>query len=86
MYRLLSSTAVIALGIVVLVVVRHGWLAGEVPAGIAYFRPYRPNRDENPVAFHFYVALYFVGGVALIVWGILALFGAVAPIPMRGLR
>ncbi|HJU22244.1 MAG TPA: hypothetical protein VJ891_07020 [Casimicrobiaceae bacterium] len=83
MDRLLSSLAVIALGIVLLVLVRRGWLAGEVPAGVAYLRPYRPNRDENAVAFHFYVALYFVGGVALIVWGILALFGAVAPIPLR---
>ena len=86
MYRLLSSAAVIALGIVVLAVVRRGWLAGEVPAGVAYFRPYRPNRAENPVAFHFYVALYFVGGVVLVVWGILALFGAVAPIPLRSHR
>ena len=58
------------------VIVRQGFLAGELPAGVAYFRArYRPNRADNPIAFHFFLALYFCGGVALVVWGILALFG-----------
>ena len=83
MYRLLTSCALIAIGAAILVIVRQGYLSGEVPAGVAYFRPYRPNRDDNPVAFHFYLVLYFASGVALIVWGILALFNAAAPIPLR---
>jgi len=83
MYRLLTSGGLIAIGAAILVVVRRGWLAGEVRAGVAYDRAYRPNRDDNPIAFHFFLALYFASGVALIVWGVLALFGAADPIRLR---
>lgn len=83
MYRLLSSLALIAFGACLLVVARRGWVAGELRAGVEYFRVYRPNREDNPLAFHFYLVLYFVSGMVLVVWGILALFGAAAPIKLR---
>jgi hypothetical protein len=79
-YRLLSSLCLIAVGVLILVIVRQGFLAGKLPAGVAYFRAYRPNRADNPIAFHFFLALYFCGGMALVVWGILALFGGASPI------
>jgi hypothetical protein len=53
---------------------------------VAYFRPLRPNREEKPIAFRFYVMLHFAGGVALVVGGILALFGAAPPLSLRGHR
>lgn len=83
MYRVLTSCALIAIGAAILVIVRHGYLSGEVPAGVAWLGPYRPNRGDNPFAFRLYLALYFASGIALIVWGILALFGAAEPIRLR---
>ena len=59
----------------------HVW--DVLRAGSAYFRPYRPTRDDNPLAFHFFLALYFCGGLALLVWGILALVGGAPPMPLR---
>lgn len=35
-------------------------------------RAFRPNRDDNPLAFRFFLALYYRGGMALAVWGLLA--------------
>jgi hypothetical protein len=76
MPRALGSVILILLGAGVLAVAWRGYLAGVIPAGAAGVKAYRPNRDENPLAFWFFLALYFCGGMALAVWGILALFGA----------
>ena len=59
-----------------LAVAWQGYLAGVLPAGSAGWKPYRPNRSDNPFAFHFYLVLYLCAGMTLAVWGILALFGA----------
>lgn len=83
MYRFLSSLFLIAVGALLLAVVLRGYRVGEVPAGVRWLRPYRPNRDDNPIAFRFYLTLYFCSGVALVVWGILALFGAATPVALR---
>ena len=76
MPRALSSIILILLGAGILAVAWRGYLAGVVPAGAAGLRAYRPNRKDNPLAFRFFLTLYFCGGMALAVWGILALFGA----------
>jgi len=83
MERVLSSLFLIVMGAGVLVIARRGYVSGELPAGVAYYRPYRPNRKDNPLAFHFFLALYFCGGMALLVWGILALFGGAPAMELR---
>jgi len=30
----------------------------------------RSNREDNPLAFHVFLVLYFCGGMALAVWGL----------------
>src|SRR5690606_27541773 len=58
---------------------------GTMGARAAGRRPFRPNRDDNPLAFRFQLALYYCGGAALAVWGLLALKGVndrVAAIPI----
>jgi len=81
--RALGSFVLILFGAGVLAVAWRGYLAGEVPAGPAWWRSYRPNRTDNPVAFRFFLALYFCGGMALAVWGILALFGAAPALKLQ---
>ncbi len=76
MPRALGSLILILLGAGVLAVAWQGYVAGAVRAGNSLWRIYRPNRQDNPLAFHFFLALYFCSGMALVVWGILALFGA----------
>jgi hypothetical protein len=83
MERALSVLFLLVAGAVLLVVARRGYVAGVLPAGTAYFRPYRPNRDDNPLAFRFFLALYFCVGLALVVWGILALTGGASPMRLR---
>jgi len=73
----------LALGCLLLVVAFRGYRSGELPAGRTWFKPYRPNRDDNPVAFHFYLAIYFCGGLALCVWGLLAMVGMAPSVRWR---
>ncbi|HZW51377.1 MAG TPA: hypothetical protein VFF05_05930 [Rudaea sp.] len=54
-----------------------------MPAGSEGLRAYRPDRDENPVAFHFFFVLYVCGGIALCVWGLLELGGMAPPLRWR---
>ncbi len=76
MPRMFGSIVLILLGAGVLAVAWQGYVRGILPAGSAGWRAYRPNRQDNPLAFRFFLTLYFCGGMALAVWGILALFGA----------
>lgn len=74
----------IVVGAGVLAVARQGWRRGELPAGARGFSgTYRPRRDHEPAAFHFFFALYAVSGVAAIAYGVLMAFGAVPPLPLR---
>ena len=82
MPRALGSIILILLGAGVLAVAWQGYLAGVLPAGATGWRAYRPNRSDNPLAFRFFLALYFCGGMTLAVWGILALFGAAPPLKL----
>lgn len=83
MAPLLSALFLIACGSLVLAMAYRGWRNGELPAGASGFRPYRPNREDNPLAFHFYLALYVCCGIALAVWGLLALIGMAPPLKLR---
>jgi hypothetical protein len=83
MERVFGSFFLIGIGALLLAVAWRGYVTGELRAGIAYFRPYRPNRADNPIGFHFYLILYFCCGMVLTVWGILALFGAAPAIKLR---
>lgn len=83
MSRAVGSIILILFGCGVLAVAWRGFLARELPAGSAGWRAYRPNRSDNPLAFHFFLLLYFCGGMALAVWGILALFGAAPALELR---
>ncbi|MGH7260467.1 MAG: hypothetical protein ACREVA_07025 [Burkholderiales bacterium] len=83
MERVLGSFFLIGIGALLLAVAWRGYITGELRAGVAYFRPYRPNREDNPFAFRFYLVLYFCCGMVLTVWGILALFGGAPAIKLR---
>jgi len=83
MSRLASAALLITLGAALLWVMLQGYRNGEVPAGSVLLRPYRPNREDNPLGFHFYLALYFCCGVGLCVWGLLELLGMAAPLKWR---
>lgn len=75
MTRVLGALFLIAIGSGVLAVAWRGYREGELPAGSSFSEAYRPNRDDNPLAFHFFLALYYCGGIALAVWGLLSLVG-----------
>lgn len=83
MPRVVGSVILILLGAGILAVAWRGYLAGVLPAGSAGWRAYRPQRDDDPFAFRFFLVLYFCGGMALVVWGILALFGAAPALKLR---
>jgi len=80
MMRTFGALFLIAMGAGVLAIAWRGYREGELPAGSRFFEPYRPNRDDDPLAFRFFLALYYCGGTALAVWGLLALVG-LAPEP-----
>ena len=83
MDRVLGSFFLIVTGAVLLRVAWRGHVSGTLPAGVAYFRPYRPNREDNPFGFYFYLILYFCSGMVLTLWGILALFGGAPELKWR---
>ena len=79
----LTAAFLIVVGAGVLAVAYNGYLKGELPAGARFFRPYRPTRRDSPLAFHGFLVLYFCSGMALEVWGLLALIGMAPPLPLR---
>jgi len=79
----LGALFLIAIGSGVLAVAYRGWRDGELPAGSKGLQAYRPNREDNPVAFHAFLALYICGGIALAVWGLLVLVGMAPPLKLR---
>lgn len=83
MTRTLGALFLIAMGSGVLAVAWRGYRDGELPAGSSFFKPYRPNRDDNPLAFRFFLGLYYCGGTALAVWGLLALVGLAPELALR---
>ncbi|MBS0437919.1 MAG: hypothetical protein JSS33_00765 [Proteobacteria bacterium] len=79
----LSILFLLGFGSGILAVAYNGWRSGELPAGSRGWRSYRPNRDDNPIAFHLFLALYVCGGIALCVWGLLELGGMAPPLRWR---
>ncbi|HEX7062276.1 MAG TPA: hypothetical protein VF200_09905 [Woeseiaceae bacterium] len=81
---LASSAFLLVMGGGVLAVAWHGYRDGVLPAGANFLRGrWMPSRDANPFGFRFFLALYFVGGTALCVWGLLALVGMAPPLRPR---
>jgi hypothetical protein len=83
MPRLVSAILLMLLGAGILAMAWRGHVKGEIPAGSSGFQAYRPNRIDQPLVYRIFLTLYFVGGMALEVWGILALFGAAPAIKLR---
>lgn len=75
MSRWQAVPLLIGMGAVLLWMTYRGYTTGELRAGSTLFSAYRPNRDDNPLGFYFYLALYFCCGVGLCVWGLLAMLG-----------
>jgi hypothetical protein len=78
-----SILVLLGFGSGILAIAWRGWRNGELPAGSKGLRAYRPNRNENPAAFHFVLVLYVCGGIALCVWGLLELGGMAPPLKWR---
>lgn len=83
MERIASILALLALGMLTLYAAWRGHIAGEIHGGCRGFRAYRPNRQDNPFGFHFYLGLHFVLGTVWTVWGLLILMGVLRPLPSR---
>lgn len=79
----LAVLFLVVAGAGLLAVAWRGWRRGELPAGSAGWRAYRPNREDNPLAFHFYFVLYLCAGIALLVWGLLLMLGMAPPLRLR---
>ncbi len=79
----LGGLFLLAIGAGLLAVARRGYREGELPAGSNFSRPYRPTREDNPVAFHFYLLVYLCGGAALVLWGLLSLLGMAPALKLR---
>lgn len=72
----------ILMGLGLVVVAYRGHQDGAIRAGSAGLKPYTPSRQANPLAFHFFLALYVCAGLALLVWGVFALLGLAEPLPL----
>jgi len=83
MPSILVNLFIMLLGCGMLAVAWIGYKSGVLPAGSRGLEPYRPNRDDNPIAFHFFLGLYVCFGLWLIVIGVHAILGLGAPIPLR---
>jgi hypothetical protein len=77
-----STVCLLALGAGTLFYAWRGHISGEL-AMARFFRMYRPNRQDHPFAFYFYLGLLIVVGTVEIVWGILIFFGLLSPLPWR---
>lgn len=84
MLNAIPNLFILCMGALVLAYAWHGYKTGEVRAGSnGLFEIYRPNRWDNPLAYHFFLGMYFLGGMAMIIWGIYSLIGRAEPIPLQ---
>ena len=79
---MIAALAILALGAVLSCVALQGQRSGSLPAGSNFLRPLRVHRDTNWAAFHVLLVLYGASGLALEVWGILAIIGLAPPPPL----
>ena len=75
-----STVVLLLLGSGTLFFAWRGHIAGELIT-TRFFRMYRPNRQDNPFAFHFHLGLIVVAGTVEIVWGMLIFVGVLRPLP-----
>ena len=78
----MSAILCLFFGVCLLAVSYQAHCQGKIRAGSG-FRPFTPTRKDNPIAFHFFLCLYLLGGFALLLWGLLALLGLAEPMPLR---
>lgn len=77
-----STIALLTLGIGTLFVAWRGHISGELIV-VRFFRTYRPNRQDDPLGFYFYLGVLIVAGTFYTAWGIFVFMGLLRPIPWR---
>jgi hypothetical protein len=77
-----STISLLALGAGTLFYAWRGHVSGEFVLA-RFFRMYRPNRQDNPIGFYFYLIMFIVFGITWIVWGMLIFAGVLRPLPWR---
>lgn len=83
MPRWVSVIFLVGTGSALLAIAYHAYRSGEIRAGSSFTKAYTPTRRDSTGAFHFYLALYFLGGLTLCVWGLLAMIGMALPMRWR---
>jgi hypothetical protein len=78
----IAALAILLFGAILSLVALQGQRSGWLPAGASFLRPLRVRRDENRGAFHLLLLLYGGSGLALEVWGVLAIIGLASPPPI----
>lgn len=79
----MTTVFLIVVGVGLLAVAYRAHHVGDIRAGVAGLRPYRPTRAERPGAFHFYLTLYICVGLALLMWGVLVIAGVASPMRLK---
>lgn len=81
MERWLGAAFLLVVGVGLVAYALRAWADGEVRAGSNFLSGvYTPARHESPGRFYVFVLLYFCGGLALALWGLLMALGAAAPL------
>jgi hypothetical protein len=78
----IAALAILLFGAILSLVALQGQRNGWLLAGAGFTGPLRVRRDENWGAFHLLLALYGASGLALEVWGVLAIVGLASPPPI----
>jgi hypothetical protein len=78
-----TTVFLLVVGVGLLAVAYRAHHVGEIRAGLAGFKPYRPTRAQRPGAFYFYLTLYICGGLVLLVWGVPVIAGVARPLPLK---
>lgn len=76
---MIAALAILLFGALLSLVALQGQRSGSLPAGANFLRPLRVSRDDNWGMFHLLLALYGAAGLALEVWGVLAIIGLAPP-------
>ncbi|MDN5849089.1 MAG: hypothetical protein L0H63_05545 [Nitrococcus sp.] len=83
MPQYLSTLVLLIFGGGILAVAWYGHRDGVLPAGSSFSGRHMVSREANFFAFYFFLAMYFAGGMALAVWGLLCLLGMAPPLAWR---
>ena len=80
--RVASTISLLALGLGTLYLAWRGHVSDEFVMS-RFFRIYRPNRQDNPFGFYFYLSVLVGFGTTWIVWGMLIFAGLLRPLSWR---